>query len=120
MDARVGQLSGDEADQTGSLLVRERFVVESAIVSDAFGDKQRVWARGDAFVRLTRDRGQWWCHVSRRGWSDWFDIDFVAGVCGSQSIGPVERLGDVIAEFADDQMLETLTARRDEERQKYW
>ena len=78
----MAKLSDDEAAGVRELISREQFVVESARVSGDFGEEQQVWERGGALVRLTRDRGQWWCELSRRGWSDWFDVDLVAGALG--------------------------------------
>lgn len=115
-DADVAELSGDEVAGVRELITREQFVIESARASGDFGDEQQVWERGGALVRLTRDRGQWWCELSRRGWRDWFDVDLVAGAFGSRSDGPAERIADVIDKFADDRMLEPLRAFRDGQR----
>jgi hypothetical protein len=115
-DADVAELSDGEAAGVRELVARERFVVDSARASGYFDDEQQVWERGGALVRLTHDRGQWWCELSRRGWSDWFDVDLVACALGSRSNGPAERIADVIDRFADDRILEPLRAFRDDQR----
>lgn len=109
----MAELSDVDAAEVRALVAREQFVVDSARVSEGFGDEQQVWERDGALVRLTRDRGQWWCELSRRGWSDWFDVDLAAGAFGSKSHGPAGRVADVIAKFADDRMLDPLRAAMD-------
>jgi hypothetical protein len=109
----VAELSDVEAAEVRVLVAREQFVIEST--SADFGEQQ-VWERGGVLVRLTRDRRQWSCELSRRGWRDWFDVDLVAAAFGSKSDGPAERIADVIDKFADDRMLQPLTAFRDDHR----
>jgi hypothetical protein len=112
----VGVLNDTEARQVRELVVRGEFAVGSARVSEGFGDEQQVWERDGALVRLTRDRGQWWCDLSHRGWSDWFDVDLAAAALGSKSYGPADRIADVIDKFTDNRLLEPLLAYRDGER----
>jgi hypothetical protein len=101
-----------------AFVTREQFTVELTTLSENFGDEQHVWEQGGALVRLTRDRGQWWCELSRRGWNDWFDVDLVATAFGSKSYWPAERVAEVIHSFADDRMLEPLRSFRDDQRRE--
>jgi hypothetical protein len=114
-DVAVPELSEVEAMQVRELVAREQFVREEARASSSFGDQLDVWERDGALVRLTRDRGQWWCDLSRRGWSDWFDVDLVAEAFGSKSQSPADRIGDVIGKFADDRLLEALRTYRSDQ-----
>jgi hypothetical protein len=110
--SNVAELSETEAGEIREFVVRNQFVVRSAGTFDGFGDEQQVWERDGALVRLTHDRGEWWCDLSHFGWSDWFDVDLAAGAFGSKSYGRTDRVGDVIDKFTDDRMLEPLRAYR--------
>jgi hypothetical protein len=114
-DVAVPELSEVEVMQVRELVAREQFVREEARASSSFGDQLDVWERDGALVRLTRDRGQWWCDLSRRGWRDWFDVDLVAEAFGSKSQSPADRIGDVIGKFADDRLLEALRTYRSDQ-----
>jgi len=109
----VGTLSDEEAAEVQAFVDREQFTLEFVTTVGEFGDEQRIWARDGALVRLSRDRGQWWCELSHRGWPDWFDIDVVAGALGSKSYEPADRVSDVIDKFTDDRLLEPLRAFRE-------
>lgn len=109
----VAELNDDEAREVRRFVEREHFLVDSTITIGGFGDEQRVWERDGALVRLTKDRGQWWCELSHRGCTDWFDLDLVAVAFGSKSYGPAERLGDVINNFTNDRLQGPLRAYRD-------
>ena len=68
----------------------EQFTPVSRLASpEDSGNEQTetVWSRGQALVRLTRDRGQWWCDLSLAGWTEWFDVDVVAGFFQSKEQG---------------------------------
>jgi hypothetical protein len=101
----MGPLTDDEARAVGSWLDRHQFEKASSIEEGTarFGDTQVVWERDGTLVRLTRDRGQWWCDLSRRSAAAWLDIDAVAGAMGSKSSPPVDRVADV-AESIDDRV----------------
>jgi hypothetical protein len=115
-EQRMAQLSDEDAAAVRAVVEREQFELDRVTTIGGFGDEQRVWERDGALVRLTRDRGQWWCELSHRGWTEWFDIDLVAGALGSKSDGVVDRLRDVVGTFTDGRLLEPLRAFRDRSR----
>jgi hypothetical protein len=75
--------------------------------SGAFGDRQEVWERSGTLFRLSRDRGQWWCYISRSGTGVWLDADAVAGAMGLKTTAPIERVAD-IAGHIDDRVFAAL------------
>ena len=109
----MASLSEGDAARVRAFVEREQFDLEFLTTIGGFGDEQRVWDREGALVRLTRDRGQWWCDLSHRGSPDWFDIDLVAAALGSKSNDVVDRVGGVIGAFTDGRLLEPLRAYRD-------
>src|SRR3954462_12842279 len=109
----MANLSDEDAARVRAFVEREQFDLEFLTTLGGFGDEQRVWDRDGALVRLTRDRGQWWCDLSHRGWPDWFDIDLVAGALGSKTNDVVDRLRGVLGAFIDGRLLEPLRAYRD-------
>jgi hypothetical protein len=109
----MARLSDEDAAAVRVFVEREQFELDCVTTAGGFGDEQRVWDRDGALVRLTRDRGQWWCELSHRGWPVWFDIDLVAAALDSKSNDCVDRLGEVVGKFTDGRLLEPLRAYRD-------
>lgn len=93
----MSELTAAQAEAVRSWLDRNQFQHVSSIGGDStgFGDRQDVWEREGTLFRLTRDRGQWWCDLSRSGANLWLDVDGVATALGSKSTAPVERAADV-------------------------
>lgn len=88
-------IGGDEAAEVLLWLRRNQFALRSRVggADEAFGDEQSVWTRGPARVRVTRDRGQWWCDVGWEPSTDWLDVHDVAGAMGTKLYRTTDRLG---------------------------
>jgi len=105
----VGVLTDREAEAVASWLRSEQFSTVSRLASPQhFGNEQTVWSRGQALVRLTRDRGQWWCDLSLSGWTEWFDVDVVAGFFESKEQGADRRVH--LVDELSDRLLDPLRA----------
>lgn len=90
----VTDIGEAEAAEVLAWLPRNQFELRSRVggEGEAFGDEQSIWSRGPARVRVTRDRGQWWCDV---GWSPlavWLDIHNVAGAMHTKLYSTADRL----------------------------
>lgn len=108
----MAELTEAEAAQVRDWVQRRGFHLTSDLGSQSFGDEERIWERNNARVRLTRDRGQWWCELSYRGCPEWFDLDLAARALGSKFPDVEGRIGDVIDKFSDGRLLEPLRAYR--------
>ena len=107
----MGMLSASDADTVVTRLGREGFSrVSFREDPDHFDDQQATWSDGDARVRLTRDRGEWWCDLSYGAWSDWFDLDLVAGFLESKEQAPEDRV--ILVRQLRDGLREPLVAYR--------
>ena len=105
----MGVLTDKEAEAVASWLRSEQFSPVSRLVSsEDFGNEQTFWFRGQALVRLTRDRGQWWCDLSSAGWTEWFDVDVVAGFFESKEQGADRRVP--LVDDLSDRLLDPLRA----------
>jgi hypothetical protein len=87
-------IGADEAAQILLWLPQNQFERLSHVGGAHAGicDEQSTWARGPARVRVTRDRGQWWCDVSWEGFTTWLDVHDVAGAMQSKAYGSADRL----------------------------
>lgn len=105
----MSELTAEEAETVRGWLRRNRFENVSSVGGDSagFGDRQEVWERDGTLFRLTCDRGQWWCDLSRSGADLWLDVDGVAGASGSTSTALVERVADVAS--VDDRKFSALS-----------
>jgi hypothetical protein len=105
----VPELTADDVATVRAWLRRNQFesVQESGGDSGPFGDRREVWQRDGTLVRLTRDRGQWWYDLSRKGAGYWLDVDSVAGEMSIKSTAPVERVADVAS--IDDRKFSALS-----------
>lgn len=111
----MGVLTEAEAGLVTSRLSSEGFSHANRKTDpDHFGDEQTTLSRGQALVRLTRDRGQWWCDLSLAGWADWFDVDAVAAFFESKEQAVDRRV--LLVDQLTDRLLEPLKASTRRER----
>jgi hypothetical protein len=99
----MAEVTGEHAEAVRHWLDNSQFehVSTAGGASAAFGDRQDAWQHDGALVRLTRDRGQWWCDVSRSGTDVWLDLDVLTAALGYAHTAPVERL-KLLANSIDD------------------
>ncbi len=109
-DGLVSDVSDEVAVGLRIWLTRNQFELVAPVGGDSasFGDRQDTWDRNGTRVRLTRDRGQWWCDLSRLGSNVWLDLDDVAGALGVKFTDPVERLATA-ASSIDDRVFDALS-----------
>lgn len=107
----MSKLTEGEASAVREWLGRNQFenVERTGGDSAPFGDQREVWERDGTLFRLTRDRGQWWYDLSRRGAGHWLDVDSVAGAVQSKSQAPVERVADVAS--IDDRLFSAISTK---------
>jgi hypothetical protein len=105
----MGLVTPGEVEAVTSWLRSEGFSSVGRVVSpDHFGDEQSTWSRGQALVRLTRDRGQWWCDLSLVGWTEWFDVDVVAASFETKDQAVERRV--LLVDELSDRLLDPLQA----------
>ncbi len=105
------ELTTDEAEAVVDWLDSHQFKKVSSVGGHLapFGDSQEVWNRDGTLVRLTRDRGQWWCDLSRSNAKAWLEMDTIAGVMGFESSTPIDRLSELTS-LIDDRVFSALRA----------
>jgi hypothetical protein len=99
----MSELTDDDAEEVRRWLGRNEFEHLSTAGGNTtgFGDRQDIWERGGTLIRVTRDRGQWWCDMSRTGAGSWLDVDTVAGAMGYKLTACVERVAYVASSIDD-------------------
>ena len=97
-------IGDDEAAEVLLWLARNEFDLRSRIggTGEGFGDEQSIWSRGPARVRVTRDRGQWWCDVSWGLSTVWLDVHDVAGAMQTKEYRTTDRLAWVISSLRSE------------------
>ena len=109
----MAQLSDEDAAAVRASVEREQFELDLVTTFGGFGDEQRSGnATALSCVSLATAASRW-CELSHRGWTEWFDVDLVAGALGSKSDSVVDRLRDVAGQFTDGRLLGPLRAFRE-------
>lgn len=105
----MSQLTDEDAEDVRHWLSQNALKHVTSVGGDTtgFGDRQDTWERHGTLIRLTRDRGQWWCDMSRTGTGSWLDVDTVSGAMGYKLTAPVERVA-YIASAVDDRVFGAL------------
>lgn len=99
----MSKLTDEDAKDVRYWLGRHEFEHVSSVGggTTAFGNCQDVWEQNGTLIRVTRDRGQSWYHISRTGATSWLDVDTVAGAMGYKLTAPVERVAYVATSIND-------------------
>jgi hypothetical protein len=102
-DRHMFGVSDEEAEGVRKWLDQHLFdhVLSRGGDSAGFGDSQDVWVGDGTLVRLTRDRGQWSCDLSRSGSDVWLDVDRIAAAMGLDSTVPVQRVAELVGSMND-------------------